>query len=147
MKETLKIEFIDDDSFTAYYITDDEFEDEDDYKIMVKYIDNELKRKYNYSLHGFYDVNIYVNKGIYIADFIFIDDYGRKDFNVSIFLKSKILYCFEDNDLISGKKMYYDGYFYIDIDRMLNDIRLYEYGSIVYGKDVELIINNSKEVI
>ena len=143
MLETLKIEFIDDNSFTVYYITKDRFTEVEDYKIMFKYINEELEEKYNYTMHGYYDVNVYTNENIYILDFIYIDDYGRRDFNVSIFLNSKILYKFYDSDLINGIKYYYNDSFYVDINSILNDIRLYEYGSIVYGDEAELIIRKA----
>ena len=90
----VKIEFNDEDSFTIYYITSDVFETEDDYKVLFRYLDKELERKYKYIMHGYYDVYIYTNNGIYVIDFDYIDDYGKKDFNVVIFLNSKILYEF-----------------------------------------------------
>lgn len=141
MEESLKIEFNDLDCFTVFYITDDIFSTEDEYKVLFKYLNDVLYKRYNYSLHGFYDVTIYFYKGIYVLDFELIDDYGRKDFNVTLFLNSDMLYEFEDISLIDKEKIYYDHKFYVELDNMLSDIRLYEYGKIVYGKDVDKILN------
>ncbi len=141
MEESLKIEFNDLDCFTVFYITDDIFSTEDEYKVLFKYLNDVLYKRYNYSLHGFYDVTIYFYKGIYVLDFELIDDYGRKDFNVTLFLNSNMLYEFEDISLIDKEKIYYDNKFYVELDNMLSDIRLYEYGKIVYGKDVDKILN------
>lgn len=141
MEESLKIEFNDLDCFTAFYITDDIFSTEAEYKVLFKYLNDVLYKRYNYSLHGFYDVTIYFYKGIYVLDFELIDDYGRKDFNVTLFLNSNMLYEFEDISLIDKEKIYYDNKFYVELDNMLSDIRLYEYGKIVYGKDVDKILN------
>lgn len=141
MEESLKIEFNDLDCFTVFYITDEIFSTEDEYKVLFKYLNDVLYKRYNYSLHGFYDVTIYFYKGIYVLDFELIDDYGRKDFNVTLFLNSDMLYEFEDINLIDKEKIYYDNKFYVELDNMLSDIRLYEYGKIVYGKDVDKILN------
>lgn len=141
MEESLKIEFNDLDCFTVFYITDDIFSTEDEYKVLFKYLNDVLYKRYNYSLHGFYDVTIYFYKGIYVLDFELIDDYGRKDFNVTLFLNSDMLYEFEDISLIDKEKIYYDNKFYVELDNMLSDIRLYEYGNIIYGKDVDKILN------
>ena len=141
MEESLKIEFNDLDCFTVFYITDDIFSTEDEYKVLFKYLNDVLYKRYNYSLHGFYDVTIYFYKEIYVLDFELIDDYGRKDFNVTLFLNSNMLYEFEDISLIDKEKIYYDNKFYVELDNMLSDIRLYEYGKIVYGKDVDKILN------
>ena len=147
MNDVLKIEFIDEKSFIAYYITKDIYENEDDYKILFKYLDKELEKKYKYIMHGYYDVYIYINNGIYVIEFDYIDDYGRKDFNVVLFLNSKILYEFYDMDFINDKKIYYDNKFYIEISKVIGNIRLFEYGNIVYGKEVDNIIKNGKTII
>ncbi len=140
--DSIKVEFNSEDSFTIFYITNEIFSNEDEYKVLFKYLDDVLFRKYNYALHGFYDVTIYSYKGIYVLDFELIDDYGRKDFNVTLFLNSMILYEFEDLNLITKDKIYYEDKFYTEIDNMIDDIRLFEYGRIIYGKDVNKILKN-----
>ena len=141
MNGSLKVEFIDDDSFTIYYITSDILENEDDYRILFKYLNDELYKRYNYSLEGFYDVTIYVNNQVYILVFDRLDCYDRRDFNITILLNSIILYRFEDIDLIPNDKIYYRGYFYTEIDNIVGDIRLFEYGDIIYGKDTKEVLN------
>ncbi len=141
MNGSLKVEFIDDDSFTIYYITSDILENEDDYRILFKYLNDELYKRYNYSLEGFYDVTIYVNNQVYILVFDRLDYYDRRDFNITILLNSIILYRFEDIDLIPNDKIYYRGYFYTEIDNIVGDIRLFEYGDIIYGKDTKEVLN------
>ena len=140
--DSIKVEFNSEDSFTIFYITNEIFSNEDEYKVLFKYLDDILFRKYNYVLHGFYDVTIYFYKGIYVLDFELIDDYGRKDFNVTLFLNSMILYEFEDLNLITKDKIYYEDKFYTEIDNMIDDIRLFEYGRIIYGKSVDKILKN-----
>lgn len=141
MNNCLKIEFNSEDDFIIYYICEDSFENEDDYRILFKYLNDELYKRFDYTFEGFYDVYIYTKKGIYIFEFNRIDDYGRKDFNVTLFQNSNILYKFEDIDLVAGNKAYYKGYFYVEIEDVLDDIRLFEYGSIVYGKEVNEVLN------
>lgn len=144
---SLKIEFNNQDSFTVFYITNDVFETEEEYKVLFKYLNDTLYKKYNYSLHGFYDVTIYFYKGIYVLEFELIDDYGRRDFNVTLFLNSNMLYEFDDFNLINKEKIYCDNKFYVELDNMLNDIRLFEYGKIIYGKKVERILRKGKLII
>ena len=141
MEGSLKIDFKDEDSFTIFYITKDNFETEEEYKVLFKYLNNELIKRYNCSFSGLYDVFIYVNKDLYILDFDYIDDFSSRDFNVTIFLNSNILYEFYDSDLITSEKIYYKGKYYTEIDNMLDDIRLFEYGNIIFGKEVEEILN------
>lgn len=141
MEDIIKVEFKDEESFTIFYITDEVFETEEEFKLFFKYLDNILKNRYNYELNGFYDVFIYFSDNLYILDFIYIDDFGNKDFNVTMYLNTTILYEFYDSDLISCKKIYYNNKYYTEIANMINDIRLFEYGNIIYGKEAEKIIN------
>ena len=138
----MKIEFKDSDSFTIFYITDEIYETEEEYKKLFKYLNDTLYTKYNYYLHGFYDVFIYFYKGIYVLEFELIDDYGRRDFNVTIFINSKMLYEFDYIDFINDKKIYFNNKFYTEIDNIISDIRLFEYGNIIYGKEVDNVLNN-----
>ena len=45
-------------------------------------------------------------------------------------------------DLIDKQKIYYKNKFYTEIKNIINDIRLFEYGNIIYGKDANKILNN-----
>ena len=141
MNGGLKVEFVDDDYFTIYYITNDRYETEDEYRILFQYFNTELTKRYNYSLEGLYEVTIYVNKGVYILVFERLDYYERRDFDVTILLNSLMLYQFEDIDLVPDDKVYYEGYFYTEIDNVVGDIRLFEYGNIIYGKKVDEVLS------
>ena len=142
MNNTLKVLFNSDCSFTIIYITDNLMETEDDYKNLFVYFNKILLKKYDYEFEGFYDVTVYFYKGIYVFDFEFIEDYGRKDFNITIFVNSNMLYEFDDMHMFDCKKIYYNKKFYIEIDEVISDIRLFEYGRIVYGKIVDQILKN-----
>lgn len=141
MNGGLKVEFVDDDYFTIYYITNDRYETEDEYRILFQYFNTELTKRYNYSLEGLYEVTIYVNKGVYILVFERLDYYERRDFDVTILLNSLMLYQFEDIDLVPDDKVYYEGYFYTEIDNVVGDIRLFEYGNIIYGKKADEVLS------
>lgn len=146
MKDIIKVDFKDEDSFSIFYITDEIYKDEEEFKMLFKYLNNHLIKKYNKILFGLYDVDIYYNKGIYILDFNLEDDYYNSfsniDFNVTLLLNTVILYEYEDIDLIDKQKIYYKNKFYTEIENIISDIRLFEYGKIIYGKDVEKVLNN-----
>ena len=141
MKDYIKVDFKDEDSFTIYYITNEIYENEEEFKGLFKYLNNYLEENYDKGFNGYYDVDIYYNKGIYILEFNYIDSYSNNDFNVTVFLNDTILYEYEDMDLISKEKIYFDRKFYTEIENIINDIRLFEYGNIIYGKKVKKILN------
>lgn len=141
MKGYIKINFDDEDSFTIFYVTKEEYMEEADFKALFKMFNEELITKYDYQFDGFYEVDIYHNPGIYIFEFNYIDSYGRNDFDVTLTINSTILYEFYDMDLINDSFIYYSDKYYIEIDKVIDDIRLFEYGNIVYGKSVNKILN------
>lgn len=138
----MKTEFIDDDNFIIYYLSDDKFRTENEMKLFFKLLNSGLKHKYNYEFHGFYDVNIFCSDKLYVLEFNNIDDYGRIDFDITMLLNTVLLYEFEDEEIFKGEKIYYQDKFYIEIDNVINDIHLFEYGNIIYGKQVDEILNN-----
>lgn len=138
----MKVDFIDNNNFIIYYLSDDKFRTEDEIKIFFKLLNQELKHQHNYEFHGFYDVNIYSSDGIYVLEFENIDNYGQSDFNITMLLNTILLYEFEDEDIIKGDKIYYKEKFYVEIANIIDDIHLFEYGNIVYGKQVNDILNN-----
>ena len=140
MKESIKISFKDDDTFTIFYLTEKEYLEEADFKELFKTFNIKLISKYDYRFHGFYEVNIYHNKGIYIFDFEFIETYPENDFDVTLVLDSDILYEFEDSDLVDGKKIYYKDKYYVEIGKMIDNIKLFEYGNIIYNEYVNKIL-------
>jgi len=138
----LKFEFINNEHFIIYCFSDDKIRTEDEMKTFFKLLNYDLKHRYNYEFHGFYNVTIYCCDELYILDFESVDDYGSADFNITMLLNSVILYEFEDFDIINGDKIFYKNKFYIEVIDMLNDIHLFEYGNIIYGNKVEEILNN-----
>lgn len=142
MEGSIKIEFKDEDTFTIYYISENLFKTEEEFKNFFKLLNHELYTRYDYEFHGYYDVTIYHNSDIYVLDFNFVDDFGRCDFNITMLLNSTILYEFLDNDLVSSQKIYYKEKYYIEIYNIISDIRLFEYGRVVYGDEVDKILNS-----
>lgn len=138
----MKVDFIDEDKFIIYYLTCDEFRTEDEMKIFFKLLNSELKAKCNYEFHGFYEVTIYCCCGLYILEFNSIDDYGRTDFDITMLLNTVILFKFLDEDIFKGEKIYYKGEFYVEVVDMIDDIHLFEYGDVIYGKEVDEVLNN-----
>jgi len=133
---------VDDDTFIIYYLTHDKFRSEEEMKIFFKLLNSELKAKCNYEFHGFYDVKIFCCEGLYILEFNNVDDYGRTDFDITMLLNTVILFKFYDEDIYKGEKIYYKGNFYIEITDMIDDLHLFEYGDVIYGREVDEILNN-----
>lgn len=138
----MKVEFIDSGRFIIYYLTHDKFRTEEEMKVFFKLLNNELKIRFNYEFRGFYDVNIFCLDGIYVLEFENMDDYGQSDFNITMLLNSVLLYEFDDSDFITGKKIYYNEKFYVELLDVVDDVHLFEYGDVVYGKKVDEILNN-----
>lgn len=137
----MKVDFIDDEHFIIYYLCDDQFRKEEEMKSFFKLLNYELNNQYHYEFHGFYDVEIFCCEGLYVLDFRNIDDFGGKDFNITMLLNSVLLFEFEDSDMVEGNKIYYQGKFYTEVIDVLDNPYLFEYGEIVYGKRVEEILN------
>ena len=77
-----------------------------------------------------------------ILDFENVDDYGSGDFNITMLLNSTILYQFPDSDMVSGEKIYYHGNFYTEIENVIDDIHFFEYGKVIFGEQVNDILNH-----
>lgn len=137
----MKIDFIDDNNFVVYYLSEIEIRTEEELKLCFKDINQALIKLYDYQFSGFYNVNIYCCSNLYVMNFENIDDYGRADFNITMVLNSTMLCEFDDFELFSGNKVYYNDKFYVELDDVVNDIRLFEYGNIIYGDEVDKILN------
>lgn len=137
----LKVDFIDKEHFTIYYFCDNVFRTEEELKIFFKMINRQLKKQCDYEFKGFYNVVIYCNSNTLVMEFENIDNYGTTDFNITMLLNNVLLYEFEDSDIILEEKIYYDDRYYVELEKMVADIHLFEYGSIVYGKKVERVLN------
>lgn len=142
MEDVIKVDFLDNDNFIIYYISQNNLRTEDEMKLFFKVLNNYLQERFDYEFRGFYDVNIFSNHGIYVLEFKNIDDYGRSDFNITMLINCVILYEFEDSDLLKGEKVYYKNKYYVEIDDVLDNVYLFENGKIIYGKDVDTILNS-----
>ena len=137
----MKVDFIDQDNFVIYYIGNDYIKSEEGMRIFFKMLNNHLKKKYDYEFCGLYNVNIYCHDNVMVLVFENIDDYGQKDFDITMFVNSVLLYEFEDSELILGKKIYYEGKYYVEIENAVDDICLFEYGNIIYGNKIDEVLN------
>ena len=111
-------------------------------KVFFKLLNSELKTRCNYQFHGLYEVKIYCTCGLYILEFDCVDDYGRTDFDITMLLNTVILFKFFDEDFFKGEKVYYEGNFYVEVDEVIDDIHLFEYGDVIYGDEVNEVLNN-----
>ncbi len=139
----LKANFINDDHFVIYYLSNNQFRTEEEMKSFFKLLNHHLNHQYHYEFHGFYHVEIFCCHGLYVLEFENIDDYGSSDFDITMLLNSILLYEFEDSDMVKGDKIYYRGKFYIEVSTVMDDdIHFFEYGNIVYGKQVDEILSH-----
>lgn len=140
----MKVDFIDDDHLVVYYFYDEKLRTEEEMRIFFKVLDKMLIKKYDYEFRGTYDVNVYCKENLLVLDFKNVDDFGRKDFDITMFLNSVLLFEFEDFDFYSGNKVYYNDRYYIELDDVIDDIRLFEFGNIIYGDKVDEVLDNGK---
>lgn len=139
----MKVDFIDEEHFIIYYVCENiPDKTEEELRIFFKMINQKLQKQYHYEFQGFYNVNIYCNDHIFVMEFENLDDFGRADFNITMLLNSVLLFEFDDSDMISGEKIYYNQKYYVELDKMKDDIHLFEYGNIVYGEEVKKILSN-----
>ena len=140
----MKVDFIDDEHLVVYYFYDEKIRTEEEVKVFFKLLNNQLKNKYDYEFHGFYNGNVYCKEKLLVLEFENIDDFGRKDFDITMYINSVLLYEFEDIELYPGKKVFYKNKYYIEVDDIIDDIRLFEFGNIIYGDKVEEVLNSGK---
>jgi len=136
----LRVDFLDDKNFIIYCIYDDSLKTEEEMKTFFKMLNKNLKRRYDYEFEGIYDVDIFKKNNIFVLVFKYIDDFGEKDFNITMYVNSTMLYEFEDVDFYFGKKIVYDNKYYIELDSVIDDIRLFEFGNIICGDKVEEVL-------
>ena len=128
----LKVDFIDNEHFTIYYLTSHKFQTEVEMKNFFKLLNHELKHQIDYEFHGFYNVDIFWQRGLYILDFE----------NVRFVFPFNIQQQFPDSDMVSGEKIYYHGNFYTEIENVIDDIHFFEYGKVIFGEQVNDILNH-----
>lgn len=141
----MKIEFIDDDNFIVYYYSFNDITNSNDMKELFLNINKKLK-KYNLSYKGFYKVDIYNNKDLYILEFNLIDEYYKSDFDITIYLNSTMYIEIDDLDLVKSECYYYLDKIYINLEDFSTN-STYEYSNILYGNDVSDMIECGKKII
>ena len=138
------MKFISDkDSFTIYVLKNDFLDSE--IKDYVKKMVLRLKNRFKKYISGYYKAYVYKNNhyGIIIelikeGNFDFFKDFIELDINVID--DSEMYFRFKDYFLIINKSdiFYYDDNYYVNIKKLnkLEFLKLTEFGTIVYGKDV-----------
>lgn len=136
----MRVDFLDDKNFIIYCIYDGGLKTEEEMKKFFKMLNSRLKKRYAYEFEGIYDVDIFCKNNVFILVFKNIDDFGEKDFNITMYINSTLLYEFEDFEFFLGKKIFYNDKYYIELDSVVDDIRLFEFGNIIYGNKVEEVL-------
>lgn len=144
----MKVEVLDDDRIIVYYsmiIDDIDNYSTLDIKTFIKCLILRLRKKYHFNLHGYYYLDVYINK-IMILDFQMIDEYDDEiDLNIRIHLNSDIMVKFDDYFLIDGDKYYYLNSYYMDIS--LVDVSKYiEFIDFIFLDDVRKVKNEGIKI-
>jgi len=139
----LKISFINDLDFIVIYHGDISYK-EDEVLAFFKLIGKKLKTIYNYVFLGSYQVNIYQKDSFLILNFVNISNRGKIDFDVTLFTNSILLYEFYDFDYVKSEKIFYDGKYYVELDKVIEKFDFLEMGNIIYGSEVEIILRNGR---
>ena len=137
----LKVEVIDEDNFVVYLALDKkvQFENEDDIKQFLKDIILKLKKKLKSYFCGYYELIIHISFNIIVLEFEKIDEYCTGvDLNIVVLFKSEIMFKYNDFMLIKPD-YYYKKFFYKKINNCFDILKYLEFGSFIYGKDVEKI--------
>lgn len=136
----MKVDFLDSNRFVIYYFYHEIVNVEEELKVLFKNLNEQLKKRYHYEFRGYYNVTIYSSGEFMIMEFENIDCFGRADFNITMLLNSVFLYEFEDPDLYKINKIYYQNKYFIEFEDVCDSIYLFEYGNIIYGKQVEEVL-------
>ena len=103
-------------------------------------------------LNGFYKVRVFVHKrvGLFL-NILQIEEfeYGESvDFRIVVYLDEKFYFKTKDYFILpQDVPIYFErGYFYCDVDDILNIMSLVEFGSFVYGKELEVIRRNWQKI-
>jgi hypothetical protein len=137
-----------------YYLKDFDYNDKTSVEKYLKKLIFNLKKNYNFSINGFYNLNIYTNK-----DYGMIVDINRidEDFLFNNIIDMKVVFHFnndflyEIDDYYLKNQIIYQGniYFYnnkyylniINIDE-LNLTKLLEFSNIIYNDKIKDILSD-----
>ena len=140
----MKFEIIDDCKIVVYYslILDDlNTYDTNDIKTFIKYLVVKLRNTYNLDLHGYYHLDVYINK-IIILEFVLIDEYEDEiDLNIKIHFNSDIMVKFDDYFLIDCKKYFYNDNYYASISD-IDLTKCIEFVDFIYKDEAKKVKNN-----
>ncbi len=96
-------------------------------------------------LNGFYKVKVFVHQrvGIFL-NILQVEEfeYGESvDFRIVVYLDEKIYFRTKDYFILpKDVPIYFDyTYFYCDVDDILDIMSVVEFGSFIYGKDLEAV--------
>ena len=137
----MKIDFVDDDNLIVYYISEDSFDNEEYIQLFIKMLDRKLRKFYDYDFRGYYDVGIHRNGNITILEFERESDYGKADFDITVYLNSTVLFEFEDDDYYKGNKLFFKNKYYVNSSKVDDRLDLFEFGNIVYGKEAIKVLD------
>lgn len=103
-----------------------------------------LKLRYRLFLRGFYKVKVYLHSKLgFFIELVQLEDtdYYGLDFRVLVYLDEKFYFKTQNYfSLPDCDKYYMDGYYYCDADNIPNINEVVEFGSFIYGKDLNSIM-------
>lgn len=136
----LKVSFFDEDHFIVQLESSIDATSKQNILLLLKMICIHLKKAYHCKIKGYYEVVIYRNQGYYVCCFEKEDDGSQIDFNITLYLNSVLLYEFDDDEYFLGPKIIYQNKYYVELEEVINRIDYLEYGRVVYGKEVDSIL-------
>lgn len=128
-----------------------ELDSKDEVISLVKEMIIKVQDLYSFSLRGFYQVNVYVNKrvGIYLEiERLETIDYGNNlDLKIIVHMNQIFYYQVENYDHIpKNTNTFFDGeYYYIHVEEV-SIMDIIEYADIAYGYEIEKKIKRSRPI-
>lgn len=111
--------------------------------ILLKQIGIHLRNKYHYLLDGIYDVEAYQCRDYFVFEMEKVGEYSSIDFNISFHPNSSMLFEFDDEDYILGRKYFYEGKYYVDLSLVSPYFDCFEFGIVLYKEEVEKILKEA----
>lgn len=139
----MKVEFLENDFIIVQMISSIDIKNRSNLGLLLKEIGIYLKNKYHYLLDGIYDVEAYQCADFFVFEIEKVDDYTTIDFNITFHPNSHMLFEFEDENYILGKKYYYNGKYYIDFNLASIYLDCFEFGNVIYKDEVERILKEA----
>lgn len=135
------------------------FEDKEKLEDYFKEIFNEIKKRYNFDVSGYYDIVVYNNElfGMILTmkkeEFEYYDYFDNQvEMKIVISPYNEFIYKLENNDLninLKNSDIYlHNGNIYILPNKDIKNIEfgyILEYTTVIYGHKAEEIIKNAKK--